>query len=68
MIKSDFCVSFLLQVEVCIKRLRMDAPELAAALNRIDTDKLKVRVTGPWVSSDRTMDGQQRLFHAAATA
>jgi len=31
-----------LQVEVCIKRLRMDAPELAAALNRIDTDKLKV--------------------------
>lgn len=31
-----------LQVEVCIKRLRMAAPELAAALNRIDTDKLKV--------------------------
>jgi hypothetical protein len=32
------------QVEVCIKRLRMDAPQLAAALNRIDTDKLKVCV------------------------
>jgi hypothetical protein len=32
-----------LQVEVCIKRLRMDAPALAAALNRIDTDRLKVR-------------------------
>lgn len=35
------------QVEVCIKRLRMDAPELAAALNRIDTDKLKVGPNAP---------------------
>lgn len=31
-----------LQVEVCIKRLRMESQELATALNRIDTDKLKV--------------------------
>jgi hypothetical protein len=29
-------------VEVCIKRLRMKPQQLAAALNGIDTDKLKV--------------------------